>query len=83
MKWFMTLFVKFVKYNQNNEAVYAEPKFRSVSFACTNVSQIQEQMTEALQHLHDSYQNFECIGSGWSIDKILKHEVNSIEYIPL
>lgn len=22
MKWFMTLFIKFVKYDQNNEAVY-------------------------------------------------------------
>ena len=83
MKWFMTLFVKFVKYNQNNEAVYAEPTFRSVSFACTNESQIQEQMAEAFQHLHNSYQNFERDGSGWSIDRILKLEVNSIEYIPL
>ena len=83
VKWFMTLFVKFVKYNQNNEAVYAEPTFRSVSFACTNASQIQEQMAEAFQHLHNSYQNFERDGSGWSIDKILKLEVISIEYIPL
>ena len=59
MKWFMTLFVKFVKYmyNQNNEAIYAEPTFWSVSFACTNASQIQEQMAEAFQHLHNSYQN--------------------------
>ena len=83
VKWFMTLYVKFVKYNQNNEAVYAEPTFRSVSFACTNASQIQEQMAEAFQHLHNSYQNFERDGSGWSIDKILKLVVNSIEYIPL
>ena len=77
-KWFMTLFVKLVQYNQNNEAVYAEP-----TFACTNASQIHKQMAEALQHLHHSYQNFERDGSGWSIDKILKLEVNSIEYIPL
>ena len=63
MKWFMTLFVKFVKYNQNNEAVYAEPTFRSLSLACTNVSQIKEQMAEAFQHLHNSYQNFERDGS--------------------
>ena len=74
----MTLFVKLVQYNQNNEAVYAEP-----TFACTNASQIHEQMAEAFQHLHHSYQNFERDGSGWSIDKILKLEVNSIEYIPL
>ena len=42
MKWFMTLFVKFVKYNQNNEAIYAEPTFKSLSLDCTNVSQIKE-----------------------------------------
>lgn len=83
MKWFMTLFVKFVKYNQNNEAVYAEPTFRSLSLACTNVSQIKEQMAEAFQHLHNSYQNFERDGSGWSIDKIMKLEVNTIEFVPL
>ena len=55
MKWFMTLYVKFVKYNQNNEAIYAEPTFRSLSLACTNVSQRKEQMAEAFQHLHNSY----------------------------
>jgi hypothetical protein len=31
IKWFLTLYVKFVKYNQNNEAVYAEPTFRSIN----------------------------------------------------
>ena len=82
-KWFMTLFVNFVKYNQNNEAVYAEPTFRSLSLACTNVSQIKEQMAEAFQHVHNSYQNFERDGSGWSIDKILKLEVNTTEFVPL
>ena len=81
MKRFMTLFVKFVKYNQNNEAVYAEPTFRSVSHAYTNTSQIQEQMAKAFQHLHNSYQSFD--GSGWSINKILKLEVNWVEFIPL
>ena len=62
----MTLFVIFFKCNQNNEAIYAEPTFRSVAFACINVSQIQEQLAEAFQHLHNSYQNFERDRSGWS-----------------
>ena len=83
MKWFMTLHVKFVKYNQSNEAVYAEPTFRSINFTCTNASQIKEQMAEAFQNLHNAYQNFERDGSGWSIDKILKLELNTVEYVPL
>ena len=83
LKWFMTLFVRFLKYNQNDEAVYAEPSFRSVSFTCTNFSQIKQQLAEAFQHLHNAYQNFEREGSGWSIDKILKLELNTAEYTPL
>ena len=83
MKWFMTLIVKFVKYNQNNETVNAEPTFRSLNFTCSNVSQIKEQMAEAFQHLHNSYQNFERDGSGWSIDRIIRLELNTAEYAPL
>lgn len=56
IKWFITLFVRFVKYNQNNEAVYAEPVFRSSSFACTNDSQIEDQIAEAYRHLHNGFQ---------------------------
>lgn len=83
LKWFMTLFVRFLKYNQNDEAVYAEPSFRSVSFTCMNFSQIKQQLAEAFQHLHNAYQNFEREGSGWSIDKILRLELNTAEYTPL
>ena len=83
IKWFLTLYVKFVKYNQNNEAVYAEPTFRSVNLQLTNGAEIKEQLAKAHQKIYNSYQNFERDGSGWSIDKILKMEVNTVEYIPL
>ncbi|XP_033757205.1 uncharacterized protein LOC117339622 [Pecten maximus] len=83
MKWFLTLFVKFVKYDQNNEPIYAEPTFRSINLTCTNVSKLTEQLAEAFQNLHNAYQNFERDGSGWTIDKILKLEVNTVEYTPL
>ena len=83
IKWFLTLYVKFVKYNQNNEAVYAEPTFRSINLQLTNGAEIKEQLAKAYQNLYNSYQNFERDGSGWSIDKILKMEVNIVEYIPL
>ncbi|XP_069109117.1 uncharacterized protein [Argopecten irradians] len=83
MKWFITLFIKFVKYDQNNEAIHAEPTFRSVNLTCTNVSQLKAQLAEAFHNLHNAYQNFERDGSGWTIDKILKLEVNTVEYTPL
>ncbi len=83
MKWFITLFVKFVKYDQNNEAIYAQPVFRSINFTCTNVSQIEEQLAEAFQNVHNSFQNFERDGSGWTIDKLIKLEVGTVEYAPL
>lgn len=57
--------------------------FRSVSLTCTNVSQIEEQIAEAFLILHNSSQKFQRDGSGWSIDKIVKMEVNSVEYSPL
>ena len=40
-------------------------------------------MAEASQNLHNAYQNFERDSSGWSIDKILKLELNTVEYVPL
>lgn len=43
---------------------------------------IENQLAEAFQHLHNAYQNFERDGSGWSIDKILRLEVNTVEFRP-
>ncbi|KAK3104922.1 hypothetical protein FSP39_013260 [Pinctada imbricata] len=83
IKWYLTLYVKFVKYNQNNEAVYAELVFRSINFALTNASEIQQHLANAFQKLHNSYQNFERDGSGWTIDKIYKLEISTAEYVPL
>ncbi|KAK3083783.1 hypothetical protein FSP39_003181 [Pinctada imbricata] len=83
IKWFMTLYVKFVKYNQSNEAVYAEPIFRSINQTLTKGAEIKEQLAKAYQNLYSSYQNFERDGSGWSIDKILKMEICTAEYTPL
>ena len=83
IKWFLTLFVRFVKFNENDEAVYAEPIFRSINFTLTNGAEIKEQLAKAYKNLYVSYQNFERDGSGWSIDQILKMEVNIAEYVPL
>ena len=83
IKWFLTLFVRFVKYNENDEAVYAEPIFRSIYFTLTNGAEIKEQLAKAYKNLYVSYQNFERDGSGWSIDQILRMEINIAEYVPL
>jgi len=83
LKWFLTLFIRFVKYNERNEAVYAEPTFRSINMTCTNNAQIEDQLSEAFQNLHNSFQNFERDGSGWSIDKILKLEISTAQYKPI
>ena len=64
--------IKFVKYDQNNEAVFAKPVFRSTTETCTNASDIDRQMAEKLQHLHNSYQNFERDG----IDCLLTVSLN-------
>lgn len=83
IKWFLNLFVKFVKYNQNNETVYVEPTFQSINFTLTNGVEIKEQLAKAYKNLYVSYQNFERDGSGWSIDQILKKEFNTVEFTPL
>ena len=80
IKWFLTLHVKFVKYNENNEAVYAEPTFRSYTAVLCNASQCEEAIASSLRKLHNDYQNFKRDGSGWSIDQILKMEVHTAEY---
>lgn len=59
IKWFLTLHVKFVKYNENNEAVYAEPTFRSYTAVLGNASQCEEEIASSLRKLHNDYQNFE------------------------
>jgi len=83
IKWFLTFYVKFVKYNDRNETMYAEPTFRSQNMTLTNTANIEEEITSVLRKLHNDYQNFERDGSGWSIDKIVKMEVNTAEYVPL
>jgi len=69
------LFVTFVKYNQNNEAVYTEPTFRSFNFTCTNAYRSKLSSVK--------YFNICITAIGWSIDQILKLEVNTVAYAPL
>ena len=83
MKWFLTLHVKLVKYNNNNEPVYAEPTFRSYTAILSNSSQSEDDVAGCFRKLHNDYQNFEKDGSGWSIDQILEMEVHTVEYKPL
>jgi len=83
IKWFLTFYMKFVKYNDRNETMYAEPTFRSQNMTLTNTANIEEEITSVLRKLHNDYQNFERDGSGWSIDKIVKMDVNTAEYVPL
>jgi len=83
IKWFITVFVKFVKYNENNEPMYAEPTFRSHTSTMTNGSELEEEIASSCRKVYNDYQNFERDGSGWAIDEIVKMEVNSVEYVPL
>ena len=83
IKWFITVFVKFVKYNENNEPIYAEPTFRSHTSTMTNGSELVEEIASSCRKVYNDYPNFERGGSGWAIDQIVKMEVNSVEYVPL
>lgn len=66
IKWFLILHVKSLKYNENNEAVYAEPTFRSYTAVLSNASQCEEEIASSLRKLHNDYQNFERDGSSYS-----------------
>ncbi|XP_046547498.1 uncharacterized protein LOC124257474 [Haliotis rubra] len=83
MKWFLTLKLKFIKYDENNESHLAEPVLRSKHFWMTNLAEINEQLAEAFQHLYASSQEFQAEGSGWILEGIIQLEVNTAEYVPL
>ncbi|XP_046585666.1 uncharacterized protein LOC124292570 [Haliotis rubra] len=83
MKWFLTLRLKFIKYDENNESMLAEPVLRTTNYWVTNSSEIDEQLAEAFQKLYTSSQEFQAEGSGWMLDGIIHLEVNTAEYVPL
>lgn len=49
----------------------------------TNGANIEEETATVFRKLNNDFQNFETDGSGWSIDKIIKMEVTTVEYVPL
>ena len=49
----------------------------------TNGVNIEEEIATVLRKLNNDFQNLETDGSGWSIDKIIKMEVKTVEYVPL
>ncbi|XP_046564057.1 zinc finger protein 790-like [Haliotis rubra] len=66
MKWFLTLKLKYIKYDENNQSHLAEPVLRSTNFWVSNLSEINEQLAEAFQKLYTSSQEFQAEGSGGS-----------------
>lgn len=68
---------------KRSETMYAEPTSRSQITTLTNGANIEEETATVFRKLNNDFQNFETDGSGWSIDKIIKMEVTTVEYVPL
>lgn len=64
MKWFLTIKLKYIKYDENNESKLAEPILRSMNFWTYTVSQIDEQLAEAYEKLYTSSQEFHAVEVG-------------------
>lgn len=80
IKCVLTLYVKFFKYNEQSETMYAEPTLRSQNMTLTNGVNIEEEIATVLRKLNNDFQNFETDGSGWSIDKSQHCRICSIDW---
>lgn len=78
----MTLHVKFTKQDADGQVISTNPPFNSNVYISTN-QRVDEQLAEAFQKIHNSFQQFQREGSGWTLDKILKLEMKIVAYSPI
>ena len=80
IKWYLTLKVKFVKYDKDGEEMSSEPVFRTRPTILMNSDDM-----DTSHHYEDvkKMENYLREGSGWRLDFIIMMQLNSVPYKPV
>ncbi|GFY64451.1 uncharacterized protein TNIN_32981 [Trichonephila inaurata madagascariensis] len=69
--------------SKENDVEYITPHFRSNCVVELMENTIAEHLESALKKIQNSFEEFTQRGSGWTLEKILKLELNIAKYQPL
>ncbi|GFW95212.1 c2H2-type domain-containing protein [Trichonephila clavipes] len=83
IKWYAVVQATLTRTTQENDVEYITPYFRSNCLVELMENTIAEHLESAFKKIQNSFEEFTQRGSGWTLDKILKLELNIAKYQPL
>ena len=83
IKWYLTLQVKFVKINQSNNYIEAQPYFRNRCVTSFHKSELNKQISSAFASLLNKFALWIRDSSGWILEEVLRLDVNVGRFQPL
>ncbi|GFS54041.1 uncharacterized protein TNCV_3762381 [Trichonephila clavipes] len=83
IKWYAVVQATLTRTTQENDVEYITPHFRSNCLVELMENTIAEHLESAFKKIQNSFEEFTQRGSGWTLDKILKLELNIAKYQPL
>ena len=83
IKWTLTLEAQFMRIaEETTEVVSNKVPFNSRTYVSTTES-IEEQLSQALEKLLKSFEEYKGEGSGWTLQKLIKLQVRVATYSPI
>jgi len=70
IKWYLSVKVKFTKPKSDGEDIISEPHFRSLCIPSVNSDELETQLKEANEKIHETMMAFQREGSGWLLDQV-------------
>src|ERR1700733_11448860 len=84
IKWYLTVDIEFRRTNpDNDEEVSATSYFRSTPVILNDSTQMEAQLSEALNRIKEQIEQYTVNGSGWRIHEILNMTVATVPYDPV
>lgn len=69
-KWFISVQVKMVKYREDSNDEFSEPRFRSNCQRLLNLHELPEQYLACVEKVKESFQSYQREGSGWQLKEV-------------
>ncbi|GFU21074.1 c2H2-type domain-containing protein, partial [Nephila pilipes] len=83
IKWYAVVQATLTRTTQENDVECITPHFRSNCVVELMENTIAEHLESAFKKIQNSFEEFTQRGSGWTLEKILKLELNIAKYQPL
>ena len=83
IKWWLSIFVTYVRLVEDGEAVYNTVVFHSETFRLFPADNVDADIAVVFNHLYSQSEEFVSHGSSWSIHAIEKLELHNVRHVPL